>query len=97
MHPFDFSRADKIPDAVKSGSRPETRFVAGGTNLVDLMKAGVENPSYVVDINAIAMHAITPVSGGVRVGALVGWCAFGDAAAPGRERGLLHRDVVIDD
>ncbi len=70
MHPFDFARVDKLPDAIRSGSRAEAKFVAGGTNLVDLMKCDVERPSHVVDINAIALHNVEQTSGGIRIGAL---------------------------
>ena len=70
MHPFDYARVTTTAEAIKSGSRESAKFVAGGTNLVDLMKATVEKPSHVVDINALPMTAIEPVDGGIRIGAL---------------------------
>jgi len=70
MHPFDFVRVHDVPSATKSASRDATKFVAGGTNLVDLMKCDVERPAHVVDINAIALHDIKQVDGGIRIGAL---------------------------
>ncbi len=45
MHPFDFHRATDTASAITSGGRDGARFIAGGTNLVDLMKAGVEAPA----------------------------------------------------
>ena len=70
MHPFDYTHVSTVAEAVKSGSRESAKFVAGGTNLVDLMKATVEKPSHVVDINALPMAKIEAVAGGIRIGAL---------------------------
>jgi hypothetical protein len=53
MHPFDYRRATTISDAARA--HPSTKFIAGGTNLVDLMKANVERPAHVVDINALPL------------------------------------------
>ncbi|HEY6843156.1 MAG TPA: xanthine dehydrogenase family protein subunit M, partial [Thermoanaerobaculia bacterium] len=57
--------------AVKSGSRVGAKFIAGGTNLVDLMKCDVERPNHIVDINALPLHNIETIDGGVRIGAMV--------------------------
>src|SRR2546430_5005062 len=70
MHPFDFTRAHEVPAAVKAGSRDAAKFIAGGTNLVDLMKCDVERPAHIVDINALPLATIERVPGGVRVGGL---------------------------
>jgi len=66
MQPFDFARADEANEAIASGAR----YVAGGTNLIDLMKADVEHPPRLVDINAIPLATVERASGGVRIGAL---------------------------
>jgi len=66
MQPFDFARADDAKEAIASGAR----YVAGGTNLIDLMKADVEHPPRLVDINAIPLATIERSGGGVRIGAL---------------------------
>jgi xanthine dehydrogenase YagS FAD-binding subunit len=66
MHPFEYARAATIAEALKSGGR----FIAGGTNLVDLMKTTVEKPARVVDINALPLSTIEDVQGGIRIGAL---------------------------
>ena len=68
MHPFDYRRATTISDAARP--HPSTKFIAGGTNLVDLMKANVERPAHVVDINALPLGGIEEVAGGLRIGAL---------------------------
>jgi xanthine dehydrogenase YagS FAD-binding subunit len=70
MQPFDFARVHEAAAAIKSGSRDGARFIAGGTNLVDLMKCDVERPAHVVDVNDLALAKVEQVSGGVRIGAL---------------------------
>jgi xanthine dehydrogenase YagS FAD-binding subunit len=70
MNPFDYARATSTADAIRSGSRDAAKFVAGGTNLVDLMKCDVERPSHLVDLNDLPMAAVERAPGGVRVGAL---------------------------
>jgi len=75
MISFDFITAADI-DAALRASTPTSRFVAGGTNLVDLMKLGVERPTTVIDVNSLtrADSTLAAVSdlpnGGVRLGAL---------------------------
>ena len=73
MIDFQYVRADSIADAVRRiAADPTAKFIAGGTNLVDLMKEGVERPSRLVDISHLPLDRVeeTP-SGGVRIGALV--------------------------
>jgi xanthine dehydrogenase YagS FAD-binding subunit len=74
MHPFDYARVSTIPDAIASGSRASAKFIAGGTNLVDLMKTTVEQPAHVVDINPLPLAkieaAVVDGKEGVRIGAL---------------------------
>ncbi|MFN0139210.1 MAG: FAD binding domain-containing protein, partial [Pyrinomonadaceae bacterium] len=68
--PFTFSRAANANEAI-SLVRADGKFIAGGTNLVDLMKEGVEQPSQLVDIQRIPLAAIQKTrSGGVSLGAL---------------------------
>ena len=71
MQPFTYLRADRVEDAI-AGAGPDTRFLAGGTNLVDLMKSGVEQPRRIVDIRRLPLDGISETAdGGVRIGALV--------------------------
>ena len=70
MHPFDYTRVSTAAEAVHSGSRDSAKFIAGGTNLVDLMKCTVERPAHVVDVNALPFASIEEVKGGIRIGAL---------------------------
>jgi xanthine dehydrogenase YagS FAD-binding subunit len=78
MRPFDYSAATDVAQATQLvAMSPRTRFIAGGTTLVDLMKLDVETPTRLVDINGLgARHAylneIGPLpDGGLRIGALV--------------------------
>ena len=73
MIPFEYERANAPDAAVQSGAAHGAKFLAGGTNLVDLMKYGVETPTILVDINHVAgLNEVTPTAdGGVRIGALV--------------------------
>ncbi len=78
MQPFAYVRADRIEDAIGAAGA-DARFLAGGTNLVDLMKSEVEQPARVIDISRLPLDSIAPTgSGGVRIGALV---ANSDCAA----------------
>ena len=75
MHPFTYTRAADPDSAVRSlsGGSSQTKLLGGGTNLVDLMKMGVETPNRLVDITRLDLAKIEelPEGKGVRVGALV--------------------------
>ena len=73
MKRFDYVRAESVADAVAAlASVPDALALAGGTNLVDLMKYDVATPSRVVDINRLPLRAVEDTeSGGLRIGALV--------------------------
>jgi xanthine dehydrogenase YagS FAD-binding subunit len=70
MTPFEYRRVKDPAEAVQALG-PHSRFLAGGTNLIDLMKNGVERPTKLVDINRVPLANIEPLTdGGVRLGAL---------------------------
>lgn len=72
MRPFTYSSAKSIDEAIQAyGQVPDVRFIGGGTNLLDLMKMGVEHPAHLVDINRLPLTTIEEHEGGVRIGALV--------------------------
>ncbi|HEX9200547.1 MAG TPA: xanthine dehydrogenase family protein subunit M [Acidobacteriaceae bacterium] len=79
MNEFSFHRATTLPQAVQAGAKSPTaqlgatvRFVAGGTNLIDLMKLNVERPEQVIDINGLPLDKVERLpNGGLRIGALV--------------------------
>jgi xanthine dehydrogenase YagS FAD-binding subunit len=70
---FDYVKARDISDAVTQiASDPAARLIAGGTNLIDLMKEDVERPSRLIDISRLPLNAIEQTAdGGLRIGALV--------------------------
>ena len=73
MRAFTYERAESVEAAAAAAAKPGAKFIAGGTNLLDLMKISVERPTHLIDINRIAgLDAIaeTP-GGGLRIGTLV--------------------------
>jgi xanthine dehydrogenase YagS FAD-binding subunit len=72
MKLFDYAKADSAEAAVREGAERDTRFIAGGTNLLDLMKLQVETPARLVDISRLPLNEVEEIDGGgVRIGALV--------------------------
>jgi xanthine dehydrogenase YagS FAD-binding subunit len=71
MRPFRYVRAADEASAVReAAASPGTRFLAGGTNILDLMKEDVERPTALIDVTRLAMREIRPANGGVWIGAL---------------------------
>ncbi|WP_174292103.1 FAD binding domain-containing protein [Sphingomonas bacterium] len=69
---FDYARPDSLPDAIRAGTPDRAAFLAGGTNLIDLMKENVARPLEVIDINRLPLREIVELDGGgLRLGALV--------------------------
>ncbi|MHB9755354.1 FAD binding domain-containing protein [Streptomyces sp. BYX5S] len=73
MREFGYQRASDVSGAVAVlGADPEARFLGGGTNLVDLMKSGVERPARLVDVRELPLSDIeVTADGGLRIGATV--------------------------
>ncbi|MGJ4885060.1 FAD binding domain-containing protein [Bradyrhizobium sp. HKCCYLRH1065] len=73
MNNFDYVRASDVAEAVRlKAATPEAKFIAGGTNLLDLMKYHVEQPRQLIDISHLPLTNVEETSaGGVRIGALV--------------------------
>ena len=72
MKAFSYERATATEGAIHAGAARGAKFLAGGTNLVDLMKYGVESPTTLVDINHLELKEIVAgPDGGVKIGALV--------------------------
>ena len=73
MNRFDYIRPESVADAVAALAGPGVKILAGGTNLVDLMKYDVARPSRIVDINRLPLKSVEDTeAGGLRIGALVG-------------------------
>jgi xanthine dehydrogenase YagS FAD-binding subunit len=73
MISFEYSRATDVAEAVRQiAGDPAAKFIAGGTNLVDLMKMDVERPTRLIDISRLPLDKVEETSsGGLRIGALV--------------------------
>jgi xanthine dehydrogenase YagS FAD-binding subunit len=70
---FQYTRAANVADAVRQiAADPTSKFIAGGTNLLDLMKDDIEQPSRLIDISQLPLKSIDATDdGGLRIGALV--------------------------
>ena len=95
MKAFTYQRAGSTEQAAAAAVKPGAKIIAGGTNLLDLMKLQVETPSELIDINRLPLDTIEETSdGGLRVGALV---RNSDLAADPRVRqryGVLSRALL---
>lgn len=90
MKTFTYERVTTPAEAAASAQRTEgAKFIAGGTNLLDLMKLEIETPTHLIDVNGLALDSIEVTDeGGLRIGALV---RNTDLAADGRVR----RDYAV--
>jgi xanthine dehydrogenase YagS FAD-binding subunit len=72
MRPFTYERAESAEGAVKAAvETPNARFIAGGTNLLDLMKLEIETPAHLIDVGRLPIAAIEDTTeGGLRIGAM---------------------------
>jgi xanthine dehydrogenase YagS FAD-binding subunit len=72
MRAFTYERPDNVAAAMQAASQPGASFIAGGTNLLDLMKIDVEQPTHLVDISRLPLREVAEMAdGGLRIGALV--------------------------
>jgi xanthine dehydrogenase YagS FAD-binding subunit len=96
MKSFTYERARSPEDAAADAARtPGAKFIAGGTNLLDLMKLQIETPSHLIDVNGLALDKIeaTP-EGGLRIGALVRNTDLAADERVRRDYGLLARALL---
>ena len=96
MNPFSYARATSPADAAAAALQtPGARFIAGGTNLLDLMKLGIESPTHLIDVNGLALDKIEPTAeGGLRVGALVRNTDLAADTRVRRDYGVLARALL---
>ncbi|QEU09571.1 FAD binding domain-containing protein [Paracoccus yeei] len=90
MRAFDYARAGSVDDAAGSAAK----LIAGGTNLLDLMKLEVETPDHLLDINRIGLDRIEQADGGLRIGALVTNADCAADATVRRDYPLLARAIL---
>ena len=95
MRPFDYTRAGATGEATAAAARPGAAFIAGGTNLLDLMKLEVVAPERLVDITRLGLRAVERTEeGGLRVGALVTNADLAAHEAVRRDYPVLSRALL---
>ncbi|MDT7950541.1 MAG: xanthine dehydrogenase family protein subunit M [Acetobacteraceae bacterium] len=96
MKPFTYERAGSPAEAAAAVARtPDAKFIAGGTNLLDLMKLQIEAPTHLVDVTGLALDRIEPTpDGGLRIGALVRNTALAADERVRTHYGVLTRAIV---
>lgn len=96
MKPFSFTRATSPGEAAAATSQnPGAKFVAGGTNLIDLMKLEIETPSHLIDVNGLALDKVEQTgAGGLRIGALVRNTDLAANEKVRRDYGVLSRALL---
>lgn len=95
MKTFRYERARDVASACAAAAQPGVRFIAGGTNLVDLMKLEIETPARLVDINRLPLDGIEETAeGGLRIGARVGNSALAVDMQVRRRYPLLSQAIL---
>ncbi|MES2941621.1 MAG: xanthine dehydrogenase family protein subunit M [Pseudomonadota bacterium] len=96
MKPFTYERARTPAEAAAAiVAHPGARFIAGGTNLLDLMKLQIETPGHLVDVNTLALDRIEATAeGGLRIGALVRNTDLAADPRVRRDYGVLSRALL---
>ncbi|MBE1530003.1 xanthine dehydrogenase YagS FAD-binding subunit [Sphingopyxis sp. OAS728] len=96
MKSFTYERVDTPAAATAAFARTKgSRYIAGGTNLLDLMKLEIETPGHLIDISRLALDKIEPTAdGGLRIGAMVRNTDLASDARVRRDYGLVSRALV---
>lgn len=96
MKPFTYERAaTPAAAAAAAAGHPGAKFIAGGTNLLDLMKLQIETPAHLIDVNRLGLDRIEPTpEGGLRIGALVRNTDLAADARVRRDYAVLTRALV---
>lgn len=96
MRPFTYERANSPTQAAAAAAgNQHAKFIAGGTNLLDLMKLEIEAPAHLIDVNHLALDKIEPTpEGGLRIGALVRNTDLAADARVRRDYGVLSRALL---
>ncbi len=95
MKPFTYERPATAAEAAAAAQRPGAKYIAGGTNLLDLMKLEIETPQHLVDLGGLKLDRIeTTPDGGLRIGALVTNTTLASDSRVRRDYGVLTRAIV---
>ncbi|MGF1552548.1 MAG: FAD binding domain-containing protein [Paracoccaceae bacterium] len=94
MRAFDYVRAGSPAEATAQGGET-ARFIAGGTNLLDLMKLEIEAPETLIDVNRLDLRTIEPTDeGGLRIGALVSNTDLANHGTVRRDYPMISRAIL---
>src|ERR1700685_2217186 len=96
MKSFTYERAHSPPEAAASAAQiAGAKFIAGGTNLLDLMKLEIETPAHLIDVNGLKLDQLEATAeGGLRIGALVRNTDLAADPRVRRDYGLLSRALL---
>ncbi|NVI85259.1 xanthine dehydrogenase family protein subunit M [Janthinobacterium sp. BJB401] len=96
MRVFSYQKAASPAEAAAAAlNTPGARFIAGGTNLLDLMKLEIETPAHLIDVNGLALDKVEATKdGGLRIGALVRNTALAAHATVRRDYAVLSRALL---
>ncbi len=94
MKPFDYIRADGLDLAAQQLSHNGAMAIAGGTNLIDLMKLQVETPAALIDLNPLPMNQIANEGDGLRIGALASNTAIANHAKVRADYPVLAKAIL---
>ena len=94
MNPFTYARATNVTDAVRGGLRPSTKYLGGGTNLVDLMRETVERPDHLVDVTGLSRVVEEREDGSLLIGAAATNAAVAEHRAVRARYPALARAVL---
>lgn len=95
MKAFSYARATDSAAAAAAGQAAGAKFIAGGTNLLDLMKHEIEAPNHVIDVTGTGLDTIEPTpEGGLRIGAMVSNAALSADTRVRRDYPVLSRALV---
>ncbi len=96
MKAFTYERATSAADAARKAAAVQgTRFIAGGTNLLDLMKLEIETPAHLIDVNGLGFDKIEATQGGgLRIGAMVSNTNLAADMRVRKDYGVLSRALL---
>ncbi|TPE49750.1 FAD binding domain-containing protein [Amaricoccus solimangrovi] len=95
MRAFSYEKPGTLAEAAAAGAREGAKYIAGGTNLIDLMKLEIETPAHLVDVNGLGLDRIEETAaGGLRIGALVRNTDLAADPRVRRDYALLTRALV---